>query len=159
MTRIAKQFLRLRVCEHDAALFVHNYDCIGRRFEKITEFLFFLLALADIAIAFENRRRVSGGIHPQSPAAGDGDGRPITPRVDQLAFPVAFLEYFRLNFRQGLWEDGVKKLMGNFSASLFLLPAIQPLSCTIPIEDFFFEAADKNCVVSEFEEFSVFAVH
>ena len=49
MTRIAKQFLRLRVCEHDAALFVHNYDGIGRRLEQIAEFCFGAFAICDVA--------------------------------------------------------------------------------------------------------------
>src|ERR1700756_1203593 len=28
--RIAEQLFRLRICEHDAALFVDDHDCIGR---------------------------------------------------------------------------------------------------------------------------------
>lgn len=103
--------------------------------------------MADVAIAFENRYRFSGGISAQSPTAGDRDRCPITPRVDQLTLPVAFFEYFRLNFRQRFWEDSVKKLMGNFSASLFLLPAIELLGGAIPVENFFLEAADKNSIV------------
>lgn len=38
LARVAKQLLRLGVCEHDAALFVDNYDGIGRRLEQIAEF-------------------------------------------------------------------------------------------------------------------------
>jgi hypothetical protein len=85
--------------------------------------------------------------------------RSIAARMNQLAFPVAFLEYFRLYFRQGFWEDRVKKIMGNFSVSLFLLPTIKPLGCPIPIENLFLETADEDGVVGEFEKFGLFAVH
>ena len=49
LARVAKQLLRLRVCKHDAALFVHNYDGIGCRLEQIAEFCFSALALRNIA--------------------------------------------------------------------------------------------------------------
>src|SRR5580704_2757096 len=159
MTRIAKQFLRLRVCEHDAALFVHNYDCIGRRFEKITEFLLFLLAMANVPIALENRNRFSGGIDAQGPAAGDRDRAPVAPGVHEFPFPISFLEDFCLDFFQRLGKNRMKKFASNSSADLFSLPAVEAFSRAVPIENLLLEAADKNCVVSEFEEFSVFAVH
>ena len=159
LSRITKQLLCLGVDELDFARAIHDDHCIRSRFEQISKFLLFLLAMADVPIALENRDRFSGGIDAQGPAAGDCDRGPIAPGVHEFPFPISFLEDFCLDFFQRLGKNRMKKFASNSSADLFSLPAVQAFSRAVPIENLLLEAADKNCVVSEFEEFSVFAVH
>ena len=53
----------------------------------------------------------------------------------------------------------MKKFMGNSSADLFSLPAVQVLGCAVPIKNLFLKATDEDCVVSKVKQFSLFPVH
>ena len=61
-SRITKELLRLGIDELDFASAIHDDHSIRRRFEKITKFQLFLLAMTDVSITFKDRYRFSGGI-------------------------------------------------------------------------------------------------
>ena len=126
--------------------------------EKVPEFFFFFLALADVPVGFEDGNRLAGGVCAQSPATGDGDFTAVAPLVDKFALPEAFPEHLILYFRKGPWKGGLEEFVRDPASRFPLGPTVGLLGAAIPIDDSGIETSNEDSIVGEVENFGLFAI-
>ena len=83
------------------------------------------------------------------PPARHNDLRSISLRVDDLSFPAASAEQFRIDLFKGCWEDRLQELVRDLADCLLSGPSIQLHGTAIPVGDDVIHVAHEDRVVRE----------